>query len=146
MSSVPEQLHSLLGSQRLGVLATSGVVDGPYTSLLAFAHSADLRSVFFATPRATRKYVSLKGEPRTAMLIDDRTVAAEGYGGIAITILGRVDELDGDAHASARKQYLAKHPLLLSFVDSPDTALCALRVIRYRLQRFDGQEDYAITQ
>jgi hypothetical protein len=48
-------MQDLLAAQPLGVLATS-MAGQPYTSLVAFVADADLRQVWFATERATRKY------------------------------------------------------------------------------------------
>ncbi len=52
---VIREVHDLLAAQSLGVLASS-LAGQLYTSFVAFAVTADLRQVWFATARATRKY------------------------------------------------------------------------------------------
>jgi nitroimidazol reductase NimA-like FMN-containing flavoprotein (pyridoxamine 5'-phosphate oxidase superfamily) len=65
-------LRDLLMSQRLAVLATQ-VDKHPYTSLVAFAATEDLRLLVFATDRATHKFANLSANPGVAMLVDDRS-------------------------------------------------------------------------
>jgi nitroimidazol reductase NimA-like FMN-containing flavoprotein (pyridoxamine 5'-phosphate oxidase superfamily) len=69
-------LGNLFSSERCGVLATSGV-GGPYTSLLAFAHTKDFASILFCTSRHTTKFCHLLEEPRAAFLIDNRNNAVK---------------------------------------------------------------------
>ena len=64
-------LNTLFSSQNLAVLSTH--TDGqPYASLVAFVASDDLRQIFFATPKTTRKYANLIADSRVAFLIDSR--------------------------------------------------------------------------
>jgi len=55
LNKVKRDLKKLLQSQPLAVLATQSRGQ-PYASLIAFASSDDLKSLYFATTRATRKY------------------------------------------------------------------------------------------
>ena len=65
------EIKALLSEQRLGVLSTH--YEGqPYASLVAFVASSDLGNLFFATPRATRKYRNLSHDDRASFLIDNR--------------------------------------------------------------------------
>ena len=58
-----EEIRALLKSQRLAVLATSA--EGhPYTSLVAFAETEDLRQVLFASHGKTRKVANIQNDPR----------------------------------------------------------------------------------
>ena len=69
---VRKLLKNLFSSQPLAVLASQG--DGqPYGNLVAFAATDDLKSLLFATARATRKYANIIKDPRVAMVIDSRT-------------------------------------------------------------------------
>ena len=65
-------LNDLFSSQPLAVLATQGKGQ-PYGNLVAFAATDDLKSLLFATARATRKYANITTDPRVAMVIDSRT-------------------------------------------------------------------------
>ena len=58
-------------SQRYAVLATDDHGQ-PFTSLMAFAATEDLRQIVILTERARRKFSNLKANCRVALLIDDR--------------------------------------------------------------------------
>lgn len=120
----------LLADQRLAVLASYGD-DQPYTSLVAFSASDDLRAIHFATPRATRKFANLSQCPHVSMLIDNRSnLQCDFDKGIATTALGSVIEVEkGDA----ANLYLKKHPHLYDFIASPGTAILEICVQRYYL-------------
>ncbi len=129
------RLRDLLSRQRLGVLATHGE-SGPYASLVAFCAADDLRRLTFATTRATRKYQFLTAEPRVAMLIDSRSDDdLDFHGAAAVTAVGPVTELDGDARDEACARFVARHPHLAGFTAAPTTALLALDVETYYLVR-----------
>ncbi|MCK7582467.1 MAG: pyridoxamine 5'-phosphate oxidase family protein [Chromatiales bacterium] len=92
--SAPEQLRhtiqTLLDSQIQAVLATQHQRQ-PYTSLMAFAVTPDLRQIVFATYRATQKYANLLANPRASLLIDNRCNNATDYrNAVAISAQGTV--------------------------------------------------------
>jgi len=120
----------LLSSQRLAVLASYGD-DQPYTSLVAFVASDDLRAIYFATTRATRKFANLTQCAQVSMLIDNRSNRQRDFHkGIAATALGSVSEVE---KSEAAEHYLRKHPHLKDFIESPSTALFQISVERYYL-------------
>jgi len=127
------KVHELFLVQRLAVLSTrSG--EQPYSNLVCFAASDDLRHILFATTRATRKYANLMREARVALLIDDRSKdPADTFRATAVTALGSARELEGEEAAKARKTYLERHPHLEEFVSSPSTAMLQLDVEKYIL-------------
>jgi len=128
-------LRELLSRQRLGVLATHGE-SGPYASLVAFAATDDLGRLTFATTRATRKFQFLTAEPRVAMLIDSRSDAdLDFHRATAVTAVGPVAELEGEARDGACARFVARHPHLADFATAPTTALLALDVESYYLVR-----------
>jgi len=61
-----------LDSQLFAVLATQSEGQ-PYTNLIAFAKTDNLRSLIFVTSRNTRKYANTLASKRVAVLIDSRT-------------------------------------------------------------------------
>lgn len=123
-----EKLESLISGQRLAVLATNGAA-GPYLSLVAFAASADQRSFYFATPRATRKFANLEGESRVALLIDDRPGGTADFSrAAAVTITGTARELWGQERDAALVLYGARHPALAEFASSSQSALFMVTV------------------
>jgi len=126
-----ELLQHLFATQLQAVLATQGL-EQPYTSLMAFATTPDLRRLLFATFRETHKYANLSGNPRAAMLIDNRNVhLADHYSGIAVTAVGPTHEIAPPERDEWLRVYLARHPNLESFVAAPECALMELQVEHY---------------
>jgi uncharacterized protein YhbP (UPF0306 family) len=124
-------LTDLLESQRFAVVASQSKGQ-PYCSLVAFASSEDLRNLFFATPRYTRKYSNLLKKARSAMLIDSRSnKAADISKAVAVTAIGMVRELKGSNRTRYLEEYLAKHPHMKAFATSPSCSMLAMEVERY---------------
>ncbi len=126
-------LKDLFNAQHLGVLATQGAGQ-PYSSLVAFAATDDLKYLVFATTRATRKYANLSSESRVAMLIDNRSNQdSDFHNAVAVTAMGTAEEVRDNEKDELLKQYLAKHPYLEEFVMAPTCALLKVRVDKYYL-------------
>jgi len=129
---IVERVRHLVTTQPYGVLATHG--DGhAYGSLVAFAFSEDLREVFFATPKATRKYRLLSEHDRIALVVDDRP---EHVGQMmeveAITVTGKAREVTSDEdRVACAEQLVARHPQLHSFVAADSCAVFRIEVFRY---------------
>ena len=132
---IKAQVRSLFANQNLAVLATNS--DGqPYTSLVAFVGQDDLRDIYFATPRTTRKYKNLEAEPRVALLINSSTNSpSDFHQAMAVTATGTVVDIQDDQRAPVLKAYLARHPHLKDFIAAPTTALVRVRVKCYYLVR-----------
>lgn len=135
LKDVENLLKDLFDSQPLAVLATQS--DGqPYTNLVAFAFSQDLRSLFFATAQSTRKFANLSVEPRVSMLVDNRTNNPSDFRlAKAVTITGKAEKIDKEKEIEITETYLHKHPHLKDFLDSPSCALIRIRVVTYYLVR-----------
>ena len=128
LTKVKRDLKKLLQSQPLAVLATQNRGQ-PYASLIAFASSDDLKSLYFATTRSTRKYANLSGDSRVAVLVDNRSNKASDFRwAMAATATGKAKEVNARKREKALDLYLAKHPHLREFVHSPTCALCEIRV------------------
>jgi len=150
MQSKPEAyetLKTLLTAQRLAVVATQ-MQGRPYTSLVAFAASEDLRRIAFCTTRATTKYRNLSEEPNVSVLIDSRTHSVEDFAtGAAVTAIGKASELPESIVGPAIERFLRKHPHLEVFVRSPSTALCSVEVEKYYLvTRFQHVVEMDVTR
>ena len=128
---IKKDLKKLFHHQRLGVLSTQN--NGhPYTSLVAFAASEDLKRLYFATTRSTRKYANLSGDPRVSMLIDNRSNKASDFKrAIAVTATGKAEEVKFDNRETIKAEYLSKHPYLKEFVEAPTCAIIRLKVNTY---------------
>jgi nitroimidazol reductase NimA-like FMN-containing flavoprotein (pyridoxamine 5'-phosphate oxidase superfamily) len=128
VDQIIEVIKSLFDDQPFAVLATH---DGeqPYVSLMAFAATDDLKCLLFATERNTRKYTNLVSNPRVALLVDSRSNrASDTRDAIAVTALGEMRESDHKQHLSI---FLAKHPHLEAFIESPSCALIEMQVTSY---------------
>jgi len=128
LAKIKRNLKKLLESQPLAVLSTQGMGQ-PYASLVAFASSNDLKSLYFATTRSTRKYANLLGDSRVALLVDNRSNKASDFRwAMAATATGKAKEVNARKRGKALDLYLAKHPHLREFVHSPTCAFCEIRV------------------
>ena len=139
------QLRELMATQRLAVLATQSE-EQPYCSLVAFVVSSDLKHLFFATARHTRKYANLADHSRVALLVDNRSGEdTDFHEAMAATAVGEAEEVQEDAFVSARALYLAKQPHLVDFVDSPTCALLCVKVQTYYVvTRFQQVVEYHV--
>jgi nitroimidazol reductase NimA-like FMN-containing flavoprotein (pyridoxamine 5'-phosphate oxidase superfamily) len=134
---IRQGLVQLFESQKLAVLSTHHHGQ-PYASLIAFTASNDLKELFFATPRATRKYANLKADPRVALLIDSRSNQdSDIHQAIAVTAVGKAAEVTEEERREVLQLYLAKHPHLEEFAKSPSCALVRVTVATfYVVSRF----------
>lgn len=141
-----QQLRDLFADQYLAVLSTHG--DGqPYASLVAFAASDDLKALYFATARSTRKFANLAAHPAAAMLIDSRTNRmADFHEAAAATATGVAEEIPEPERGPIQVQFLEKHPHLVDFVTAPTCALVRIKVDCYYLvSRFQNVVELHIT-
>lgn len=128
LNKIKRDLRKLLSSQLLAVLATQNQGQ-PYASLVAFSSSNDLKSLYFATTRATRKYANISEDSRVAVLVDNRSNKASDFRwAMAATATGTAAEVSPRERESALNRYLAKHPHLSDFVYSPTCAFCKIRI------------------
>jgi heme iron utilization protein len=138
MNDTPEMLaliRQLLESQKLAVLSTQNHGQ-PYSNLIAFAATDDLKYLLFATTRATRKYANLMADPRVALLMDTRqNDIADFAKAAAVTALGKTWELHGAERQQFLATYLEKHPYLGEFVAAPTCALLRVKVEKFIVVR-----------
>jgi nitroimidazol reductase NimA-like FMN-containing flavoprotein (pyridoxamine 5'-phosphate oxidase superfamily) len=126
-------VRELFEGQRLAVVATSNR-GRPYASLVAFAGTEDLCTVYFATPRSTRKYRYLAEETRVALLVNSSTnQPADFHRAVCVTATGRASEIAKSAHPDAVRLYLKKHPYLEDFIAAPSCALIRIEVEHYTM-------------
>jgi len=126
-----EVLRELLESQLLGVLGTHHEGE-PYTSLVGFAATGDLKHLLFATGKTTRKRANLVADARASILVDNRTNRpADFTEASAATAVGVVEEVSEAEWSEFDRVFLAKHPHLEAFVHSPSCARLRLGVSVY---------------
>jgi nitroimidazol reductase NimA-like FMN-containing flavoprotein (pyridoxamine 5'-phosphate oxidase superfamily) len=128
-------IRELFESQKLAVLGTQNEGQ-PYANLVAFAPSHDLKSLYFVTARATRKYANIEADARVTVLIDNRSNQDSDFSrAAAVTATGRAKEVVASKRDEVLAIYLAKHPMLEEFVRSPSCALLRVEVKTYYLVR-----------
>ncbi len=127
---IPEDIKELFENQRFCVLATADS-GHPYTNLVSFATTNDLKKIFFVTRRQTSKYKNITSESRTSLLIDNRLNDPNDImKAITVTALGYSREVDDDK-SEKLKIYLDKHPYMENFVKDPDCALMEIDVSKF---------------
>jgi len=129
--SVSARLAALDKTQKHAVLATDAA-GFPYTSLVSYACTPDMREILFITPRATRKYKNIAKNKQVSLLIDTRTNTARDYlGAESVTILGIAKPVRSSRKkAELAEIFIRKHPLLEDFVLSPETVLISVKIIK----------------
>jgi len=143
--SVKQAIYDLLRQQQLGVLSTVG--DGsPYASLVAFVASDDDRRLYFATPRATRKFANMTANARVALLVNNSVNHPEDFHlAKAVTAVGSAQPIAESRLDAVRNRYLVKHPYLDVFAHSPSCVFLEICVKRYILvERFQNVSEYRI--
>ena len=145
-SELEHLIRELFESQKLAVLGTQNLGQ-PYANLIAFAASEDLKSLYFATARATRKYANIEADARVTVLIDNRSNQDSDFSqAAAVTATGSAKELADSKRYEVLAIYLAKHPMLEDFVRSPTSALLQVEVQTYYLvRRFQNVIELRVT-
>ena len=142
----PEQLlKEVIGTQYFAVLNSLG--DGlPYSNLVSFAISEDLRSLVFVTDRNTRKYRNIQENKNISLLIDNRTnQPSDVLQAIAVTVIGTARE-ETENRSSLQAVFLTRHPHLQQFVDNLNSAMIMVTVSEYIIAGFDKTERVIISQ
>jgi nitroimidazol reductase NimA-like FMN-containing flavoprotein (pyridoxamine 5'-phosphate oxidase superfamily) len=137
MTGLIKEVKRLCASQKLCVLATQSKGQ-PYSNLVAFAETDELRSLIFVTNRKTRKYTNSLSNDKVAMMIDSRTNQPSDFDtALAVTALGTVEEVAGSERNEIVSTYISKHPNLAEFINMPDQALMRVKVTEYVIAHFD---------
>ncbi|MDD5010092.1 MAG: pyridoxamine 5'-phosphate oxidase family protein [Syntrophorhabdaceae bacterium] len=129
--SVPDRLQILDRTEDFAVLATDDQ-GMPYTSLVSFALTPDLKKAVFATPRNTRKYKNIISSRNVALLIDNRSRKKKGLMETeAVTIIGKGKPVKkGRTRDELAALFIKKHPDLEGFIYSPSTALIIIDIVQ----------------
>ena len=132
-SNLTTEVRTLLASQRFAVLSTQEE-DHPYMNLVAFTETDDLRTILFATTRATRKYGNIAAKSGVALLVDNRSnEVADIREAVAVTVIGTACEVSESLRERLDRVYLEKQPHMKEFLSSPSTALIKVDVESYIL-------------
>ena len=130
---IRKQLGELFRSQNLAALSTHHGGQ-PYASLVAFYATDDLKHIYFATPKTTRKYANLTADGRVAVMVNSSTNrASDFHQAISVTAIGKAKDVEGADKKPILGHYLTKHPHLEDFVRSPTCALVGVTIDSYFL-------------
>lgn len=140
-----ELLREVVSTQYFAVLNT--IDQGlPYSNLVSFVATDDLKSIVFVTGRNTRKYRNMQDNHNISLLIDNRTnQPSDTSQAVAITAIGIArDEIDN--RSLLRDIFLARHPQLRHFADAPDNAIMLVTIRLYLVAAFDKTQTVLISQ
>jgi nitroimidazol reductase NimA-like FMN-containing flavoprotein (pyridoxamine 5'-phosphate oxidase superfamily) len=139
-------LEELCRRQPLAALATDAG-SHPYVSLVAVAVTDDLRRLYFATPRATRKWANLASNPQVSLLLDNRSNQVSDFRrAAAATLLGTAQEIEGPAREEGLTFYLSRHPHLADFTAAPSCSLFNVQIERiYLVTRFQNVMEFHLS-
>ncbi|MFC1914528.1 pyridoxamine 5'-phosphate oxidase family protein [Chloroflexota bacterium] len=145
MLKTMQLLKDMIVTQYFAVLNSVGEGQ-PYSNLVAFAITDDLKALVFVTDRNTRKYRNIKENNNISLLIDNRTnQPSDITQAIAITVIGTArEELDNKSNLQA--VLLKRHPHLQQFVDDSNNALILVRISEYIIAGFDKAKRVIISQ
>lgn len=140
-----EKILHLLSNQKLAVLSTQRYGQ-PYSSLMAFAYTSDLKNIVVATGKSTRKHQNIIQESRVSMLVDNRSNSENDFHeAMALTVLGKAQIIEDSERQGYQELYLSRHPYLEKFLASPTTAFFRIMVYHYLLvSHFQNVMEYSI--
>jgi len=132
-------IRNMASKELFGVFATS-VSDVPYTTLIAFVLQDDLKKLFFATPRDTKKFKNLTINEKVSFHVQNSNNSPKDIGSaIGITITGKASECSKNKSEEAITSYLLKHPQMREFIYALNTALISIDIERYDVvERFQN--------
>nr|KXH72195.1 MAG: hypothetical protein AM325_01605 [Candidatus Thorarchaeota archaeon SMTZ1-45] len=136
---VKKRINKVLDSQSIAVLGTSNK-DEPYSCLVGFAISEDLKELVFATMRQRLKYKNMIANPRVTLMIDDRDTQASDFNDTtSITIVGSAKDMTGNEREKYVSMLLQRQPALTEFVSSEDCAIMRVTVDKiYVVSEFES--------
>lgn len=143
--SIESEIRNLCENQSFAVLATQGQGQ-PYTSLIGFALTEDLKYIVFSTPRETRKFTLMEENNHVSFFIDDRASQPDSIDKIsALTVTARVEiQTTKEDIEKWSNILIKKHPYLETFAQSDTTAIVVAKVFRYfYVRRFQEVLEWA---
>lgn len=131
-NKIENDIRKLASEQSFGVLAT-GSNEEPYSSLISFANTEDLKYIVFATPIDTRKFDLINQNQGVSLLIDNRSNQPKSINDIvALTAIGSVKILSEDYDREKWSKILVdKHSYLNEFISAKSTAIVLIEITKY---------------
>jgi len=137
--TLSNKIKKILDSQTFAVLCTQK--DGRlHSCLITYVITDDVKTLYFATPKDTKKFAHLQNSGEVSLLIDNREDHPRSINEIsAITITGRTKILEAENDIAQWKTCLIeKYPDLKEFANDPAIAIVRIDVSDYKLVNKDG--------
>lgn len=133
------RISNVLENQKIAVLGTSKD-DEPYSCLVAFAMTDDLKELIFATIRQRLKYRNIMANPRVTLIIDNRDVSDSDFSDTtSITMIGTARDIRSDGRDQYVSILLDRHPSLSDFVNSRECAIISVIIDKlYIVSKFES--------
>lgn len=128
------RVREMLLDNSLCVLCTvSGNL--PYSSLMTYVLSDDLKTMYMVTVRESRKYRNLLENPKVSLLIDNRQkwVASSGEVVSSLTIEGVLKPLEPIETTLIRAKLVEGHGELKEIVGNPDCVIFGVELKTFLL-------------
>ncbi|MHA2600894.1 MAG: pyridoxamine 5'-phosphate oxidase family protein [Candidatus Thorarchaeota archaeon SMTZ1-83] len=134
-----ERLAELFRSQIVSVLGTSAS-DEPYSCLVGFEFTPDMKEVVFATMRDRLKYRQIRANPRVSLMIDNRKNTPSDFNTTtSVTLIGEAEDTEPPERDRLAEMLVKKNPFLSDFVESPDCAVVRIRIEKmYIVDNFES--------
>lgn len=129
-----DRVNEMLIDNSLCVLCTvSG--DLPYSSLMTYVLSDDLKTVYMVTVRESRKYRNLLENPKVSLLVDNRqNLASTSDETVAsITFEGILKHLEPLETEVVRIQLVDRHGELKEILKNPDCVIFGIELKTFLL-------------
>jgi nitroimidazol reductase NimA-like FMN-containing flavoprotein (pyridoxamine 5'-phosphate oxidase superfamily) len=141
-----ERLTQLFDSQLIAVLGTSSG-DDPYTCLVGFRFTPDLKHLIFATMRNRLKYRQISSNPRVSLIIDDRKNSPSDFNhATSVTIVGSALDTKEPERGKLANMLVERHPFLNDFVKDPSCAIMKVMVEKmYVVGEFESVQKIMMT-
>ena len=125
---VKKRIDKVLDSQSIAVLGTSKNNE-PYSSLVGFVITDDMRELVFATMRQRLKYENMVANPRVTLMIDDRNEQNNDFNETtSVTIIGTAEDVTSAERDKYASMLVERHPILTDFVSFPDCAIMRVKI------------------
>lgn len=139
------KILNLLETQLIAVLSTSSDNE-PYSCLIGFGFTPDLKHLFFATMRARLKYRKMKANPVVSLIVDTRSNSPSDFQeAISVTFTGKAVDVAGPQREILAGDLSKRHPALTDFVNEPDCAIMLVTLSRiYLVENFESTSIYEL--
>lgn len=123
-----EKLTQLFDSQLIAVLGTSSD-DDPYTCLVGFKFTSDLKNLIFATMRNRLKYRQISSNPRVSLIIDNRKNSPSDFShATSVTVVGTAVDTEEPERTELSEMLIKRHPFLTDFVSNSNCAIMKVMI------------------